>query len=111
MPSIVQTVNTQAQCPHAAPGTLISTAATVTIDGAAPMLQGDSGLVTGCPFTLPGGKPQPCVKIVMILSAQSVLVENKPVLLLNPGDLCQSAEQAPNGPAVWVATQTKVTAT
>jgi hypothetical protein len=33
-----------------------------------------------------------------------------PVLLVNPSDLCQSADQIPNGPVIWTGPQTKVLA-
>ena len=81
------------------------------IDGAPALTVGDQGVVAGCAFTVPTGKPQPCVKILLTMAASKVLIGGKPALLVNPADIAQSAEQIPGGPVVWTAPQTKVTAT
>lgn len=111
MPGPIVTVRTQTQCPHGAKGLLIPGATKVLVDGGLPLLAGDQGSFVGCPFTVPIGKPQPCVKALLTLTATKVLVENKPVLLVNPAALAQSAEQIPNGPVVWTDIETKVVAT
>ena len=109
-PPIV-TMATRIQCPHGGPGTLATAAAKVTIDNMAPLLMGDKGTIAGCPFTVPSGVPQPCVTALLTKAAAKLLVENKPVLLMNPSDLCQSAAQVPQGPVVWANIQSKVMAT
>lgn len=111
MPAPILTLNTQAQCPHGAKGTLIPSAVKVLVDNGAPMVAGDQMTFAGCAFTVPTGKPQPCVKGLLTLTATKVLVENKPALLMNPADLAQSAEQIPGGPVIWTQVQTKVIAT
>lgn len=111
MPGPIVTLNTQTQCPHGAKGTLLSASAKVLVDGGLPLVVGDRGTFAGCPFTVPSGKPQPCVTALFTLAATKVLAENKPVLLMNPADLAQSAEQIPNGPVVWTQVQSKVVAT
>jgi hypothetical protein len=40
-----------------------------------------------------------------------VMAENKPVLLMNPADICQSGDQIPQGPVGWTSIQAKVLAT
>jgi hypothetical protein len=110
MPSPIVTMKTQTQCPHGAKGTLIPGASKVLVDSGLPLVAGDQGTFTGCAFTVPTGKPQPCVKALLTLTATKVMVENKPVLLLNPADLAQSAEQIPGGPVVWTDIQSKVIA-
>jgi hypothetical protein len=107
----VVTMATLIQCPHAIPGTLATTTAKVLVDGMPPLVSGDKGTVAGCPFTVPTGKPQPCATALLTGLASKVLAENKPVLLLNPSDICQSADQIPNGPVVWGTIQAKVLAT
>jgi hypothetical protein len=99
------------QCPHAAPGSLVASSTKVLIDSAPPLLAADKGTISGCPFTVPTGKPQPCVTALLTKASSKVLVEGKPVLLMNPSDMCQSAEQIPQGPVVWGSLQTKVVAT
>lgn len=107
----VATMATRIQCPHAAPGTVVTATAKVQIDMAFPLVLGDKGTITGCPFTVPNGKPQPCVTALLTKAATKVLAENKPVLLFNPADICQSAEQIPQGPVGWTSIQQKVLAT
>jgi hypothetical protein len=107
----IVTVATMIQCPHAIPGTLITATTKVLVDGAPPLVLGDKGTIAGCPFTVPTGKPQPCVTALLTGVSTKVLAENKAVLLLNPADICQSAEQIPQGPVIWSTIQTKVLAT
>lgn len=107
----IVTMATRIQCPHAVPGTLVTTTAKVLVDGMPPLVSGDKGMVAGCPFTVPTGKPQPCTTALLTGIATKVLAENKPVLLLNPSDICQSADQIPQGPVVWSTIQSKVLAT
>ena len=110
MPGPIITMNTQTQCPHGIPGTMIPGATKVLVDNGLVLVAGDQGVFAGCPFTVPTGKPQPCVKALLTLTATKVLVENKPVLLVNPADMAQSADQIPNGPVIWASVQTKVIA-
>lgn len=107
----IVTMTTVIQCPHGIPGTVISSSSKVMVDAAFPLVLGDKGMIAGCPFTVPSGKPQPCVTALLTKAATKVMAENKPVLLMNPADICQSAEQIPQGPVVWSSIQTKVLAT
>jgi hypothetical protein len=111
MPAPVLTMQVRGQCPHGGPATLVPGATKVMVENGLVLVAGDAGIVAGCAFTVPTGKPQPCVKAQLTQPASKVLVENKPVLLLNPGDLALSAEQIPGGPVVWTSVQTKVLAT
>jgi hypothetical protein len=70
--------------------------------------------VTGCPFTLPGPKPSPCVRVQWTMPATRLLVMGAPPLLQTlpgPGTgagQCLSPEQAPQGPPVVIAVQPRV---
>ncbi|MEZ4682540.1 MAG: hypothetical protein R2932_50865 [Caldilineaceae bacterium] len=64
--------------------------------------------VAGCPFTVPGPKPQPCVKVQWLVPSTRVRVNGSPVLLQSSTALCQSAEQIPQGAPNVVATQVRV---
>lgn len=110
MPAPVLTVLARPQCPHGAPGTLVAGATKVLVEGGLVLLAGDAGSFLGCAFTVPTGKPQPCVKAQLTLAAGKVLVEGRPPLLLNPADLALSAEQIPGGPVVWTSVPSKVVA-
>ena len=107
----VVTTATMIQCPHGIPATLVTATAKVLVDAMPPLVAGDKGTVAGCPFTVPPSKPQPCATVLLTKAATKVLAENKPVLLMNPADIAQSAEQIPQGPAIWGNLQSKVLAT
>lgn len=107
----VVTMATLIQCPHAVPGRLTTSTSKVLVDGMAPLVSGDKGTISGCPFTVPTGVSWPCTTALLTGIASKVLAENKPVLLLNPSDICQSAAQTPQGPVIWGTIQSKVLAT
>lgn len=110
MTTPVVTQGTVITCPHSIPATIAASSSKVLIASTPTAVMGDKGTVSGCPFTLPNGKPQPCVTALLTKASSKVLAENKPVLLLNPADICQSGDQIPNGPVVWSSPQTKVLA-
>lgn len=101
----------KSQCLHAAPATLAATGIKVLIDNAPAMLSGDQVAIAGCPFTVPIGKPQPCLTGKLAMSATKVFVNNKPVMLRGVADIGVSPEQAPNGPLTHITVQLKVIAT
>jgi hypothetical protein len=106
----VVTMATIIQCPHMAPGTLTTATTKVLVDSSPPLVVADKGTIAGCPFTVPPGKSQPCTTALLTMASTKVLAEGKFVLLMNPADMCQSAEQIPQGPVVWANIQTKVVA-
>jgi hypothetical protein len=71
----------------------------------------DTYLVSGCAFTVPTGKPQPCVKVQWLVPATRIMVGGQPVILQDSTGLCQSPEQIPQGPPNVVTTQTRVKGT
>ncbi|HYW16731.1 MAG TPA: hypothetical protein VE891_11355 [Allosphingosinicella sp.] len=107
----IVTMATVVQCPHGVPGTVSTSTAKVLIDNMPPLVMGDKGTIAGCPFTVPPSKPQPCVTALLTKPSAKVMAENKPVLLMNPADICQSGDQIPQGPIVWTSIQAKVLAT
>jgi hypothetical protein len=70
--------------------------------------------VAGCPFTIPPGKPQPCVLVRWTMPAARVLILGQPALLQTPpgpgvgAGMCFSPEQLPQGPPVVSAMQPRV---
>jgi hypothetical protein len=72
-------------------------------------------VVAGCPFTVPPGKPQPCVLVKWLMPTARVLVMGQPAMVLpSPGPgpgLCLSPEQIPQGPPIVSAVQPRVLAT
>jgi hypothetical protein len=108
MPGTLVHVGASINCTHAAPVTITSTNTRVLVSGMAVATLADMFLVVGCPFTLPGPKPQPCVKVQWMTPATRVFVNGQPVILQASAGLCQSAEQIPQGPPIIAATQMRV---
>ncbi len=95
------------QCPHGAKVTVVTTNAKVKVGGNFAVLATDTMTIAGCPFTLPGLKPSPCITIQWSGPAQKVKVTGTPVLLQTSVGLCKSPEGAPQGPAIVAGVQTK----
>jgi hypothetical protein len=68
--------------------------------------------VAGCPFTIPGPKPQPCVTVRWSMPTTRVMVMGLPAMVApapGPGPgICQSAEQIPQGAPIVGAMQARV---
>lgn len=110
MSTPIVTLGTVITCPHSIPAVIAASGSNLLVDGTPAALQGDTASVAGCPFTTPGGTPQPCTTAEMTKAASKVTSGGSPVLLVNPSDLCKSGS-IPNGPVVWSSPQTKVLAT
>ena len=104
-------VGFQAMCPHGGQVTAIPSSFRVLVGGQPVVTLGDTYLVAGCAFTLPAGKPQPCVKVQWLVGAMRVLVGGQPAILQSSNGLCLSAEQIPQGPPSVLVTQVKATGT
>ena len=101
-------VGATALCPHAGPVQTVSGNSRVLVGGQPVATLSDNFLVTGCVFTVPTGKPQPCVKVQWLVPASRVRVNGQPVILQTSTGLCQSAEQIPQGSSNIVTTQVRV---
>ncbi len=108
MPGLLYHVGAQTVCPHAGQATTISSNTRVLVSGQPVATLSDTTTVGGCPFTVPGPKPQPCMTVKWLVPAARVLVNGQPALLQTSTGICQSAEQIPQGPPTIVATQTRV---
>ncbi|HEY3268742.1 MAG TPA: hypothetical protein VGM37_17635 [Armatimonadota bacterium] len=111
MPGPLFHVGAVAMCPHGGPITTISSNARVLVGGMPVATVADTYLVTGCVFTAPGPKPQPCVAVRWLVPAMRVFVNGQPVILQTSIGICQSAEQIPQGPPMVVSTQPRVVGT
>src|SRR3954452_23386791 len=97
-----------ASCPHGGVLTIVAASTRVLVNGTPAAVLTDQGLVTGCAFTVPGPKPQPCVTTRWIAGATRIVASGVP-LLINPCvAICQSAEQIPAGPPIISGSQTRV---
>lgn len=107
MPGQILTTASTIQCMHGGQATLTTTNSRLTVDGAPALLETDIHPVVGCPFTLPGPKYSPCVKIEWSAGASQVTVNGTPVLVRSSIGRCISAEGAPQGIAIIANTQIK----
>jgi hypothetical protein len=110
MPGFMLHVGAGVQCMHAAPALAQSTNVRVLVGGMPAVTMADMWTVTGCPFTIPPSKPQPCVTIRWV-PASRVFINGQPavVQVLGPGQgICQSAEQAPQGTPIINMVQSRV---
>jgi hypothetical protein len=103
MPLLIQQGATL-RCPHGgaidvpSPGNL-----RVLLNGQPALLLGDTYLVSGC-SSLP-----PCRLVVWTGAATRVAVKGRPVLLLSSAGLCTTDAGIPQGPALVLHPQTRVT--
>jgi hypothetical protein len=115
MPGFLMHVNAACQCTNAAPATIIPTQPRVLVSGQPVATMSSQIVVAGCPFTVPPGKPQPCVLVKWLMPTARVLVMGQPAMVLpSPGPgpgLCLSPEQIPQGPPIVSAVQPRVLAT
>ncbi len=108
MPGFLFHAGAAAICPHGGPVSVISSNSRVLVNGMPVATLGDTYLVAGCAFTVPTGKPQPCIKVLWLVPASRVFVGSQPVILQASTGICQSPEQIPQGQPVVIATQTRV---
>jgi uncharacterized Zn-binding protein involved in type VI secretion len=111
MGAFIYQVGASAICPHGGQVTVIPTNARVLVSGQPVAVLADQFLVAGCAFTVPPGKPQPCVKVQWLVPAGRVLVGGQPAILQSSSGLCQSAEQIPQGPPTVLVTQIRASGT
>jgi len=110
MPGPLFHVGATAMCPHGGPISTISSNARVLVSGMPVATVADTSLVAGCAFNV-AGAPHPCVRVQWLVPAVRVLINGQPALLQTSTGLCLAPDQAPQGPAVIVATQPRVVAT
>jgi hypothetical protein len=110
MPGPVLHSGTTATCPHGGTLNIIAASPRVMVSAMPAAVLTDQGMVAGCAFTLPNGKPQPCVTTKWIVAATRVMANGQPVLINPLTALCLSAEQIPGGPPIIAGSQTRVVA-
>jgi hypothetical protein len=108
MPGPLYHVGAIGICPHGGQITTISSNARVLVSGMPVATFADTSLVAGCVFTVPPGKPQPCVRVQWLTPAARVLVMGQPALLQTSTGLCLSPEQIPQGPPSIIVNQSRV---
>jgi uncharacterized Zn-binding protein involved in type VI secretion len=112
MPGFLLHVNATVKCLHAGTAIIAPSQPRVVVGGQPVANIAAVTTVAGCPFTVPGPKPQPCVLIKWVMPSTRFLINGQPVALVpNPGPapgICQSAEQIPQGAPVVASLQMRV---
>jgi hypothetical protein len=115
MPGFLLHTGAVVQCTHGIPAQIPPVQPRVLVSGQPVATMSSQMLVTGCPFTIPGPKPQPCLTIKWLMPTTRVLVTGQPgIVQPSPGTgpgLCLSPEQIPNGPPMVSFVQPRVIAT
>jgi hypothetical protein len=115
MPGFLLHVGAVMQCTHGAPATVAPLQPRVLVSGQPVAPLASVIAVAGCPFTIPPGKPQPCVLVKWLMPSTRFLVSGQPAALApGPGAgpaLCQSPDQIPNGPPIVGFVQPRVMGT
>jgi hypothetical protein len=97
-------------CPHGGKANLLTANTKVFAARAPVLLESDIHPVIGCLFTLPGGKPSPCIRIEWSAGATKAAANSTAPLLKNSIGKCYNAENAIQGVATIVNTQMKASA-
>ena len=108
MPGFLYHQGGGAICPHGGMVQVQPTNQRVRVMGMPVATVADLYTVVGCAFTVPPGKPQPCVVVQGLIPSTRVKIMGVPVVLQTSRGLCRSPEQIPQGPSTIVGTQTRV---
>ena len=100
----------QVKCTHGGTALLTTANTSIKVDGAPALLESDIHPVVGCPFTVPPGKPQPCVRIEWTAGAEQCKINGIKVLIRSSVGKCISAEGAIQGVAIVAQMQIKAKA-
>lgn len=96
-------------CPHGGTVTAITSNAQATAGGS-PLVRGsDTFTIAGCPFTLPGPVPSPCMTVQWMQTDTESKAAGDFTLSMNSMGMCLAATQAPQGTVLINNTQQKVT--
>jgi hypothetical protein len=108
MPGFLVHVGARVACPHQGQVSIVSSNTRVLLLGQPAATLADTYPTTGCTFTLPGPKPQPCLTVRWLTPATRVLISSQPAILQASSGLCLTAEQIPQGPPTVTVVQGRV---
>lgn len=115
MPGYLLHIGAVVQCTHEAPSTATPPPPRVLVSGQPVATTSSLWTVSGCPFEVPPGVPQPCVRVQWVMPSDRISIGGSPALLQpGPGTgagLCLNPEQAPQGPPVVIEMQLRAAGT
>jgi hypothetical protein len=95
-------------CPHGGQVTIIPSNSRAVAGGAPIATTADTFVIAGCPFTLPGPTPSPCIQVQWIVPGLRVKAGGGQAVDAGSVGLCIAATGAPQGPVSVLATQPRV---
>ncbi len=95
-------------CPHGGQVAIIPSSPRAKAGGAPITTAADTFVIAGCPFTLPGPTPSPCIQVQWVVPGLRVMAGGNQALDAASIGLCMAATGAPQGPVSVVATQPRV---
>lgn len=107
MPGFLFHIKQLVTCPHSGQVQTTSTNTKVLVNGLPVATMTDISIIAGCTLNV-SGEPHPCVKVLWTAPATKVFVTGQPVLLASSIAICQSVDQAPQGPPVKLPPQQMV---
>ena len=107
MGEILTTVS-QIMCPHGGQAVLPTANSRVSTLSSFCLLETDVHIIAGCPFTI-GPVYSPCIRIEWTAGSTRTSVNRTPVLKRESIGVCYSAVNVPQGTAIIVNTQMRVT--
>lgn len=111
MPGPLLHVTAVMTCPHGGQVNIISSNVRVLVNGMPVSTMADQYLIVGCAFTVPPGKPQPCIRVQWTTPAVRVMVNGPPAMLATSVGICMSADGIPAGPPIPGTVQPRVIGT
>ena len=94
-------------CPHGGTVTMSTTNSRVRANGDPVVRSTDASTIAGCPYTLDGITPHPCVRVQWDVHAERHKSQGDPSLTLESVGHCLSADGGTQGTVVISSTQSR----
>jgi len=101
------TTTSTLSCPHGGTVTVSTTNTRVRADGNFVARSTDTTTVAGCPYSIDGVTPHPCVTVQWDVHAERHTSQGDPSLTLDSVGLCQAADGGTQGTVVISSTQSR----
>ena len=95
-------------CPHGGQVTAVASNGSIGFGRSPVVVSTDIFTIAGCPFTLPGPVPSPCVQVRWAVPDTRVKVNGSPTLSQSSVGLCLSPAGVPQGTVIVSMTQSNV---
>jgi hypothetical protein len=101
------TTTSSLTCPHGGTVTMSTSNTRVRADGMPVVRSTDTSTVAGCPYSLDGVTPHPCVRVRWDVHAERHTSHGDPSLTVDSVGFCLSADGGTQGTVVIASTQSR----